>query len=143
MSSQIIEFRQSIWVAIVVGLGAVVSAVGFVVLAKTVGLGWQVWLLGGLSTIFLVGLADAVSSFVRLEPETLRMRNNFRHRTLKRDELVEVTWAKGCPVSVKNISGTWVQLPPLGDSPAIANSIRAWLKKAQQGAPTDAAKPRD
>lgn len=123
------EFRQSRWLVAVVGIGAVFSAVGFVALVKMDGLNWQVWLLGGLSVMFVFGLADAVSSFVRLDPDALRMRNNFRHRTLERDELVEVAWAKGCPVSVKVISGTWVELPPLGDSSAMANSIRAWLKK--------------
>lgn len=136
------EFRQSRWLVAVVGLGAVFSAAGFVALVKMEGVSWQVWLLGGLAVMFSFGLADAMSSFVRLDPDALRMRNNFRCHTLGRNELVEVSWAKGCPVSVKVVSGTWVALPPLGDSSAMANSIRAWLKRAQRGAPTDAAKPR-
>lgn len=141
MSSRITEFRQSRWVVVIVGLGAACSVAGFVVLGKTLGSDWPIWLLGGLAVMFVLGLVDAVSSSVRLDPDVLQMRNNFRHRMLKREQLVEVSWAKGCPVSVKDRSGKWTHLPPLGDSSAMANGIRAWLKGAQQGALADTAKP--
>ena len=123
------EFRQSRWLVAAVGLGAAFSAVGFVALVKMEGLSWQVWLLGGVAVVFALGLADATSSFVRLDHDALRIRSNFRCHTFGRNELVEVSWAKGCPVSVKVVSGTWVTLPPLGDSSAMANSIRAWLRR--------------
>lgn len=129
MSFSITEFHHGRLVVFVVGAGTVCSVLGFIVLRNELEADWKVWLLGGLAVMFILGLADVLTSCVRLDRDTLWIRNNFRHRSVKKRDIVDVSWEKGCPVSVKDSLGTWWNLPPIGDSAVMCKTIRTWLKE--------------
>ena len=81
--------------------------------------------------LFSVSAAIASStSYLTLEDDYLEFREDFKRRRIEKHQIEEVTWEKGCSVSVKLLSGEWVDLPGLGqNSQGLTNSVRAWLRR--------------
>jgi hypothetical protein len=116
----------------VVALGFVASVSGAVFLASSRSAGWLGVTLAALAVLFGLGLADVALTQVRLTPAALEIVTNFRGRAVPRSGIDGVRWSAGCPVSVRLATGQWIALPPVGDSSAMANGIRAWLERARQ-----------
>ncbi|HEX4984818.1 MAG TPA: hypothetical protein VFV71_01975 [Burkholderiales bacterium] len=67
---------------------------------------------------------------MQLLDDSLVITSGFRRRRYARGELESVTWEAGSGVAIRTARGTWLKLPELGhNSQALANSIRAWLKR--------------
>lgn len=78
----------------------------------------------------LLGFIDTLTARVVIFPERLVVVSNFVRREYARGNFVAVDWAKGCPVSLQRIDGSWFKLPPVGsDARGVSNSLRAWIKR--------------
>lgn len=126
-----IEFRNPRWLLILyLSIGIVC---GFLIL-KWVRWDTSPWgfvSLSGFSMLGFLAAIETLSSYMKLNKSTLELRSWFKLKMIAKDEIESVTWAKGCPVSIKLKNGTYVPLPGslMLNSQGTVNSIRAWLKR--------------
>jgi len=94
----------------------------------------------GVSTRFIVStlvaataayaFANTLYASVQLLEDSLVVTSGLRKRRYARSELESVTWEAGSGVAIRTTAGSWLKLPELGhNSQALANSVRAWLKR--------------
>lgn len=126
------EFRSPRWLRTPLALASVLLALACGYFYHSEGLSLHFAVAGGLLLLVVLGLADAIQTRVTLRDDQLQIRSGFRTRTLTRAELGSVSWATGCSVTLRLRSGAIVALPDVGNSQAVANSIRAWIKRTQR-----------
>jgi hypothetical protein len=122
-----IIFRHAHWVHGIVAAGLIASVAGAVSIGSKQGMSLLAITLVLLATLFCVGLIDVFFTRVTITSNTLECVSNYRTIKYTRDNIEEVVWSSGCPVSIRLKTGKWVQLPSVGDSSLMANSIRSWL----------------
>lgn len=94
----------------------------------------MVALMAAFALIAIAGMADTLTTSVRLYADSLVIMSNFRRRMIPRSELEHVTWEGGVGASLRMKSGRWVKLPDVGNSQSVTNSIRAWIKRHPESA---------
>jgi hypothetical protein len=125
-------FRVPRWIT-VFSLGAAVAlTIVSVHLYRSEGLSLGFALAVACAVLAGVGVADGLTTCVRLYSDSLVVTARFRRRTLPRADLESVTWEGGVGVSLRLKSGQWIKLPDVGNSQSVTNSIRAWLKRSQR-----------
>lgn len=122
-------FRSPRWVAAFLALVAVGLIIGSILYYRSEGLSLMFALMTAFGLFAIVGIADSLSTSVRLYSDSLVIMSNFRRRAIPRSELEHVTWEGGVGVSLRMKSGSWVKLPDVGNSQSVTNSIRAWIRR--------------
>jgi len=126
------EFRAKHWLKLGTLLVAAVASTLFAYSILAKGLALQTWTLGAISAIAVAGLVEALVARVSLEERGIRVFSLHRRYFVPRADIESVTWEAGSTVALRLTSGAWVKLPDLGhNTQGIANSIRAWLQRAQ------------
>jgi len=78
-------------------------------------------------TVFSVaGIAESLILCVRLTDDALVVTDLRGRRSYRRADITGVEEGKGVPTVLLLADGSWVKLPPVGNS--IGNSIRSWRK---------------
>jgi hypothetical protein len=100
--------------------------------------GWT-WMLMAYVVVSVVGLAGVLEVAVTrivLSETALESHSLFYRRAYQAADIASVTWEAGVGVSVKLVSGGWARIPEMGyNSQGLANTLRAWLKRAKSSAP--------
>lgn len=122
-------FRSPGWVAIFLAVVAVGLTIASALYYRSEGISLTFALMAAFALLAIVGMADSLTTSVKLYIDSLVITSNFRRRMIPRSELEHVTWEGGVGVSMKMKSGSWVKLPDVGNSQSVTNSIRAWLKR--------------
>ena len=127
--------RPKLWlVTLVMGMG-VVSATLAALTYRHSGWSTRAGALAALALLACAGLAELGTLRVVLSRGGLEVRKLWRVRRYGIEELESVTWEAGVGVSVKLAAGGWAKLPELGyNAQGLANTIRAWLKRAKGNA---------
>jgi len=140
--SAVICFRPHAWLRLSSLAVAIALAAVAVFLQRREGVTSVVVCCALLSGVAALGFVQALTTYVRLDEESLVIASGLRMRRYARQDLESVTWAAGCGVAVRRTDGTWLKLPELGrDSQALCNSLRAWLRRTQAGNAGHAAGP--
>jgi len=118
------------------------SLVGLSLLIGLAGLGYEIRkspdersrfnLFGflGFSALSTVGVCGTLRGRIELREREVRVVELVGHRSYPRDRVIDVSFAKGCPVSLKLNDGSWVNLPDTGHSSRkVAGAVRAWLNE--------------
>lgn len=129
-------FRSPRWVVAFLIVTTFMLAVTSIYFYRTEGISLEFAAASAFTFLVLLGLADSISTQVAICAGRLIVRSNFRTRQFSRAELEKVTWEHGCGVSLQLRSGIWFKLPDVGNSQAVANSIRGWLKRADDSSCT-------
>jgi hypothetical protein len=123
-------FHPPRWIASFLSVVALALAVATVHFCRSQGLSLEFAVTAALGLLTVLGVADGLTTSVRLYSDSLFMMSKFRRRILPRAELDHVTWEVGVGVSLRLKSGRWVKLPDVGNSQSVTNPIRAWLKRS-------------
>jgi hypothetical protein len=129
VSKPVTIFRTPRRFTVLLGLMAGAVAVGFVLTFRQQGLSLVAVGLAAFAALSVIGFLDAILTWVELGSDSLTFVTQFRRRRIARADIDSVTWASGCGVSIKLVTGGWVTLPETGNSQSRTNSIRAWLKR--------------
>jgi hypothetical protein len=93
---------------------------------------WQRGVASLLVAVAIGGIVETARKLVRLDDDGLYFVGNFRGASIKRSDIESVAWGGGSDVSLTLVDGRHVPLPEVGaGSQALANSIRAWLKRTR------------
>lgn len=130
-TGEIRVFRIPYWSSIIILVGLVVSVTAVIWFISNGNIDWSLYSSLALSLLFALGLADALSTYVRINPNELILLSNFHRKTILRSEIHSVSWSAGCPVTLELSSGQIITLPPVANNVSVANCIRAWLKTHQ------------
>ncbi len=122
-------FHTPRWVATFLTVVAVGLAIGSVFYYREEGLSLEFVLAAAFTLFIIVAIADSLTTSVRLYSDSLVIMSNFRRRMIPRSEIEHVTWEGSVGVSIRLKSDRWVNLPDVGNSQSVTNSIRAWLKR--------------
>ena len=125
------KFQKPRWysaVALLSGLASFITAMYFY--NNT-----EVWL----SLFFLAfGLLLVITCFemffsnLQLSNESLKLQSNFRKTNISRDEILKVSWEKGCGAYIKLNNGKTIIIPNFNSSPiGLSNTIRSWLNESK------------
>lgn len=109
-----------------VGLGC---GVGAIHLLRTGGFGWMALFYMAMALGSVAGVWEQARTRLELRRDELLYSVGWRRRRIAKDRIEKVTWAKGCGVLIQ-VEGKWVELPSVGNSQAVTNSVRAWLKRS-------------
>lgn len=135
MSHDAQVFRSAGWMRLLLALGVGLSVAGATILfSQGPGVLYASGL-AALALLFVVGLAESLTSRVALDVDALRIRSNFRNTTVPRAQIVRVSGEKGVAVAVQLQSGAWLKLPSHGGGPH-ASTVRAWLARTAAAADT-------
>lgn len=90
--------------------------------------GWTFTSIGltGMSLFGLAAILDTLTQRVVLEDDRLVVGRFWGSQSYAREQIVQVSDAKGSPTSMRLADGRIVRLPFVGNS--MGTSIRAWLK---------------
>ena len=124
-------YRTSFWVIGIVLAGLGISVAGFLLFKREPDEVWVTLGFGGLVVAFALGLADCLTSRVRLTADSLEVRSNFKRKVLLASEVVRVVAEKGAPVALQLRRGGWFHLPSLGTGPH-PNTLRAWASRREK-----------
>ena len=123
-------FHHPRWKALLAASGAVVSwAVAYTRFDTEAG--WIIVFYACFGLVCVAAVLDVMTAFMELGKSSVRIRSSFRLREIPKSEVEKVSWAKGCPVTLRLNTGRVVPVPSFGqNSQGLANSIRAWLNRA-------------
>jgi hypothetical protein len=120
------------WGSALAGVGAVLFSAGAWYTIRTGAEWWLIAIYALMALLSILGFVGALMTRIELREEELRVRSGLSREVYHRSQLVEVTWAKGVPVSVKTQDGVWVELPSVAaGSQSLANSLRAWMRRGK------------
>jgi len=81
------------------------------------------------SVIGVLAVLEALTSYVRIDGNVLRLCRTFRQYSVEKAEIETISSAKGCPMLLVMRDGSKLEVPSLGAN-SIENSLRAWLRAA-------------
>lgn len=121
--------RPAAWFFAIVGLGELVSTGAAVVLFVQNGLDWWTMTAVAVAVMFNLGLIDLVVSRIELTPDTLRVVELFRSRSVAKRDIVTAK-RDGGSLFLQLQDGRWFAVPDTGKNTlGTLNTIRAWLKR--------------
>jgi len=130
------EFRTPRWLQLFLAAAAAGAGAAAVVWVYFYGTG-RAWLPIAALLMLTAAAMESATTCVTLGRRTIVILQNFRRTEILREDIDSVTWAAGTGVSLKLKSGAWVKLPDVGNSQSRANSIRAWIRRAEDGGGVD------
>jgi hypothetical protein len=118
-------FRSPRWYVMLVGVAAVLFAVGAWYTYSSRGL--HLWTLGAvaMAIVGVVAVIEVIVDRVVLTDNAVHIIRIWSRRRYEKSQIVSVTQMKGTPVSLKLADGSWAHLPSVAVHP---NTIRAWLR---------------
>lgn len=123
------HFKNPVWIAPL----ALAGAIGALVLAYCLRADGSIWLPVFFMLFGLFGVLvflEVLTSHMKLGKKHLEIRTNFRKTDIRKSDIIDVTWASGCGVSIQIKDGSWVPLPTFcKNSLGLSNSLRAWLRR--------------
>ena len=94
------------------------------------------WVSIGLASFSIFGvltLVEVISSRLKLTPDEIQITQWFKTKRIPVKKISDVSWEKGCGVTLKMKDGNWEKIPSLGkNSQGLTNSIRACIKMSNQ-----------
>lgn len=105
------------------------SACGLLFMYKA---GMQITIfMGTFAFLCFIGFVESTLTKVILTRDAIVMTKGTRRWSVAHQDIIKVTWEKGCPVTVQTKNEKWVKIPEIigYNSQSMTNSIRAWLKK--------------
>ena len=125
------QFLAPAWMRV----GCVFAVIAFPTASYSIyianGFTWLFLATLAIAAVAVAGAIDAFTSKVEIYPEHLVVVANLRRRKYSRSQFVSVSSAKGVPITLQFQSGGNLELPPVGkNSQAMANSLRAWVRKS-------------
>ncbi|HOF08394.1 MAG TPA: hypothetical protein PLV33_00210 [Opitutaceae bacterium] len=121
-----LEFRPPKWIAVIFFAGAIGAAAVAYFYSTSISL---VWFYSGFAVLCLAAAIGSLRTRVVLRADRLDLVAEFRHRTVQKEDIESVSWAKGCPACVKTKDGKVLKLPSIGFSPqSLCHAINAWKK---------------
>lgn len=127
---QLVLFRSPRWLLGLLTLFSTIFAFASALVFLWHGPSLEFSVLFVFTLLMALGATDAITTTVELHVDHMQIRSGLRTRKIPRSRLQKVTWESGSGVSVQLDSGSWQSLPDVGNSQAVANSIRAWLKNS-------------
>ena len=126
------RFAAPTWIKAMVMVLSVGMPIATTLVLKFEGVSLVTGAFAAMSVIGVAALIEVALQHVVLGDEELRIRSLTKRRNIARSAIDRVTWETGSGVSVQLEDGRWVKLPEVGgNSEALANSIRAWLKRSE------------
>jgi hypothetical protein len=128
-------YRTARWLLGILVLGLTICVGGLVDFIRRPGesiatIGFAVLVL-----LFVAGLAEALSNRIVLEHDRLDVRNRFKRKVVLASDVTRVVAEKGVPIALQLRDGRWYKIPSLGTGPQ-PNTLRAWVRRNQGGAPS-------
>jgi hypothetical protein len=119
----------------VVVVAAVVFIGGFASTYGSAARGFTFYGFLVLSLIGVLGIAESLITRIELREGNLKIVGLAGTKRYARSSIESVSWAKGCPVSLRMVDGGAVDLPNTGHSTTkVAGALRAWLNERDSDA---------
>ena len=84
------------------------------------------------SAFLIFNVLSQIFTKIIMHPNKLEVNTLFGNRVFLKESMNKVTWEKGGGVSIQLTDSNWINIPDLGNSQSVCNSIRTWLKSSEQ-----------
>ena len=102
--------------------------------AQALGNRWGFLFFAIFALIQILFVLQHLVSRIALLPDRLILRSILGRRSILKERVESVTWAKGVGVRVIMKDQSIIRVPDLGNAPGVSNSIRAWLRHEDNAA---------